>query len=171
MISLSDVLKGAVLSDCQAYRYMLQRYVKPPYASLRWVAWVLNNPSTADHEHDDPTVRRAWAFTQAWGYNGMMFVNTNPHRCTNPKAQRMPGPRELAFNDAYLMEAMTHCKLTVCGWGDGALPELVRRTALTLHACGPLHALRVTKSGNPTHPLYLPGNLQPQPWKPNKWLQ
>lgn len=168
MISLSDTIKGAILSDCQRYRYMLQRYIKPPLAPYRWVAWVLCNPSTADHKHDDATVRRAWAFTQSWGYNGMMFVNTNPHRSTNPDAQRIPNASVLAYNDSYLMDTMTSCALTVCGWGDGALPELVKRTALVLHACGPLHSLRVTKAGNPAHPLYLPSNLQPQKWTPTK---
>lgn len=171
MTSLSNVGKGAILSNCQAFRYTLQRYVKPPIASFRWVAWVLNNPSTADHETDDPTVRRAWAFTESWGYNGMMFVNTNPHRSTNPSAQRMPNAQVLAYNDAYLMEAMSQCQLTVCGWGGNAIPELVARTVRILHTCGPLHALRITKQGNPTHPLYLPGNLQPKPWIPTKWLQ
>src|ERR1700760_1997419 len=164
MISLSETGKGAVLSDCQTYRYTLQRYVKPPVASFRWVAWVLNNPSTADHDTDDATVRRAWAFTESGGYNGMFFVNTNPYRSTDPRGQRLPPAQVLAYNDAYLIECMAQCQLTVCGWGDGAMPELVKRAALVLHACGPLHALRVTKSDNPTHPLYLPGNLQPQPW-------
>lgn len=173
MISLSDpqVAKGAVLSTCQTYRYTLQRFVKPPVASYRWVAWVLNNPSTADHDVDDATVRRAWAFTQAWGYNGMYFVNTNPYRSTNPHAQKMPPSDVLAFNDSFLIDCMSQCQLTVCAWGGNAMPELVRRAVLILHGCGPLHALRVTKAGNPTHPLYLPGNLQPQQWTPNKWLQ
>jgi len=173
MISLSDpsVGKGAILSDDHVYRYTLQRYVRPPVASFRWVGWVLCNPSTADHDVDDATVRRAWAFTQSWGYNGMYFVNTNPYRATDPTRQRMPSAQILAYNDAYLMECMTQCQLTVCGWGDGALPELVRRAALMLHACGPLHALRVTDKGNPGHPLYLPKFHKPQPWTPTKWLQ
>ena len=171
MISLSDTGKGAVLSDCQTYRYTLQRYVKPPVASFRWVGWVLNNPSTADHDVDDATVRRAWAFTQSWGYNGMLFVNTNPYRCTNPSAQKMPPAHILAYNDGYIIECMSQCQLVVAAWGGNAMPELVQRAVRVLHACGPLHALTVLSSGNPGHPLYLPSKLQPQPWKPTKWLQ
>lgn len=173
MISLSDpqVAKGAVLSKCQVYRYTLQRYLKAPVASYRWVAWVLNNPSTADHTVDDATVRRAWAFTQKWGYNSMCFVNTNPYRCTNPLKQQVPPESVLAKNDEFLISAMTQCQLTICAWGGNAKPELVRRAALILHRCGPLHALTVLGSGNPGHPLYLPSNLTPQPWTPKQWLQ
>lgn len=171
MTHLSDTGKGVVLSDCQTYRLILQRYVKPPVASFRWVAWVLNNPSTADDEADDVTVRRAWDFTESWGYNGMMLVNTNPHRSTNPHAQKMPPEQVLACNDSWLIEAMTQCQLTVCGWGGNAMPELVRRTVKVLHACGPVHTLTVLRCGNPGHPLYLPSKLQPKPWTPIKWLQ
>lgn len=171
MTSLSNTGKAAVLSTCHQYRYSLQRYVKPPIASFRWVLWVLNNPSTADHDIDDATVRRTWAFTESWGFNGMLLINTNPYRCTNPRSQRIPPAHILAANDAYLIDAMSQYDLTVCGWGDAANPELVKRAALVLHSCGPLHSLRVTKQGNPGHPLYLPGNLQPKPWSPTKWLQ
>lgn len=171
MISLSDVLKAATLSDCEQYRYRLFRQVKPPTASWRWVGWVLNNPSTADAEVDDATVRRVWAFSQAWGYNSLYVVNTNPHRSTNPKAQRVPDETTLAENDSFLLDCMAQCSLVVCGWGDKALPELVKRAVPILHACGPLHALHVTANGNPMHPLYLPGDLKPQPWTPTKWLQ
>lgn len=172
MISLSDpnIGKGALMSECDTYRYMLQRYIIDQL-DCRWVYWVLNNPSTADHETDDATVRRTWAFTQSWGYNGMLIGNTNPYRCTNPTAQRVPPAEVLAFNEGCLTHAMAQCKLTVCGWGDGALPELTRRTALTLHGVGPIHALRVTKAGNPTHPLYQPRTIQPKLWRPTKWLQ
>lgn len=173
MISLTDsgVGKGAILSDCQTYRHALQRYVKSPTGSIRWVAWILNNPSTADSEIDDATTRRTWAFTQSWGYNGMMILNTNPYRSTNPGAQKIPPLLVLAYNDGCLIESMSLCELTVCGWGDSALPELARHTALLLQSYGPLHALRVSKAKNPAHPLYLPGNLTPQPWAPTKWLQ
>lgn len=171
MILLSDpiVAKGALLSECQTYRYSLQRFINS--VPLRWVAWVLNNPSTADSDIDDATVRRVWAFTQSWGYNGMLVANTNPYRATNPRLQRIPPAPVLAYNDGCMLETMSWCNLVVCGWGDGAVPELAKRTALMLHAQGPLHVLRLTKAGNPSHPLYLPGKLQPQPWRPTKWLQ
>lgn len=171
MISLSSTLKAATLSDCLTYRFRLLRQAKPPLASYRWVGWILNNPSTADHETDDATIRRVWAFSQAWGYNSVYVVNTNPYRSTNPRTQKMPIDIALAENDSFLLNCMAQCSLVVCGWGDGAMPELVKRAVPILHGSGPLHALRVTGSGNPSHPLYLPGNLQPQTWTPTKWLQ
>lgn len=136
----------------------------------RAVAWVLNNPSTADGKHNDPTVAKAWTFTTSWGYDSMIFVNTNPYRSTDPKAARMPSELALRANDAWLAHAMKHSQLTVCGWGDKANPELAKRALLVVHALGPVHALRITKQGNAQHPLYLPGNLTPTIWNPEKWL-
>jgi len=136
----------------------------------RAIGWVLNNPSTADGEHNDPTVAKAWAFSTAWGYDSMVFVNTNPYRSTDPKLAKMPPEEVLVQNDEWLRTIMTSTLMVVCGWGDKANPELARRAVIVMHELGPLHALKVTKSGNPGHPLYLPGDLKPTLWNPDKCL-
>jgi hypothetical protein len=106
----------------------------------------------------------------------MMFVNTNPFRATDPNVGRMAADAGfnddiLAANDSWLRYAQGQCPYLIAAWGDKAAPYLVRRAISVLHPIGPLHAMRVTKQGNPQHPLYLPGNLQPQLWAPTKGLQ
>jgi hypothetical protein len=61
---LFDISRGtAVISDCGRYRYSLTR---------SWadgdnrVVFVMLNPSTADAEVDDPTIRRCIGFAKAW---------------------------------------------------------------------------------------------------------
>lgn len=136
-----------------------------------FVVFVLNNPSNADAYVDDPTVMRGWGFTRAWGYGAMMFANVNCWRSTNPALAEIPDEGILWYNDAWLRHAMQISALTVCAWGDKAEPRLARRAFEVMHPLGPLHALRVTKAGNPQHPLYLPGKLIPQIWKGERYQQ
>ena len=58
--------KSALISQCRRYRYNLTRTWDP---SNRPVCWIMLNPSTADAETDDRTIRTAILNTleaQAW---------------------------------------------------------------------------------------------------------
>lgn len=162
-------IKNAVITDCLCYRTQLYRAEHPESHLHGVVAWVLNNPSMADHEQDDPTVRRMWAFTLAWGFSAMGVFNINPYRATDPKDAVVPPLHIQEVNDGWLRTAMS-CSIVVCGWGDKGERSLIRRALGVMHPMGPLSSLRVTKQGNPQHPLYLPGDLKPEPWNPGKWL-
>ena len=43
------------------------------------------NPSTADHQKDDPTIQRIIKFTRSWNYGGLVVVNVFPYRSPSPK--------------------------------------------------------------------------------------
>lgn len=177
------MFRSARISTDGAHRAVLYRWLDPACKAkccsaesgsaitrVGYLAWVLNNPSKADGLEDDPTIRRLWTFTRAIGFHQMHVVNTNSYRATEPKDARTPSEEYLAINDQWL--AHTHAKsgMTICAWGDKANPDLVARTVRALYALGPLHALRVTKQGNPQHPLYLPAITRPQLWSPKKWI-
>ena len=61
---------SAVISDCQRYRYWLERD-----RGERPLVFVMLNPSTADAEVDDPTIRRCRRFASDNGYTGIIVVN------------------------------------------------------------------------------------------------
>lgn len=173
--------RKASISTCGTFRVALTREWEPDCQCKMckgytprlsgFVAWVLNNPSIADGDIDDPTVKRGWGYTRAWGYGAMIFLNTNCWRATNPAMAQTPDAGVMWSNDQWLRHGMEISALTICGWGDKADPILARHTWEVLHPLGPLHALRVTMSGNPQHPLYLPGNLTPQIWKGERYQQ
>lgn len=71
-------------------------------------------------------------------------------------------------NDAAILDACQDAAMTVVGWGNdgkhlGRSGHVVR---LLTDAGIPLHALRTNRSGEPTHPLYLPYSVMPEPWEP-----
>lgn len=167
-----EAMRAAAISECGLYRYSLLRVIDEvrPGVIPGAVVWVLNNPSTADGTTDDPTVRKCWKFTTDWGYGQMEFINTNPWRATDPKAACVPPEQALAINDQWVHISVAHAALVIAAWGDKANMVLARRAYSVIHGLGPVCAMRVTKAGNPQHPLYLPGDTRPQLWKADAYL-
>lgn len=149
----------AELSADRLYRYRLSRF----WAHGPRVTFVMLNPSTADENTDDPTLRRCLGFARAWGFDGVNVVNLYALRATNPmelwKADDPVGPE----NDRYLREAGAGGAPLVAAWGAHAKRARVREV-LSLPGFERLTCLRTTKRGYPSHPLYLPKTLTPIPW-------
>lgn len=151
---------GAELSDCGKYRHKLWRIwdeTKP------FVLWIMHNPSTADAEKDDPTIRRCVAFAKAWGYGGIYVGNLFPYRAADPKKIK-----EVGFLKATTVENWQHlrdmanlCKLNILAHGDPIIEPPAVRSLLS--GC---NYLKMTKAGNPCHPLYLKSTLKPIPLIP-----
>lgn len=161
-----STLKGAVLSEDKAYRYLLTRFWD---VTLAPVVWVMLNPSTADAEVDDPTIVRCTNYAQDWGYGGVIVLNLYAYRATDPRELLTAADPVGPNNDAYLAYIFDgvrpHGGPVVCGWGNHAkTPRVAAVQALAAAHRTQLHALRTTKSGQPGHPLYLPGRLTPVPW-------
>lgn len=57
---------AAVLSPCGLYRYRLER----SWGAGPRICWVMLNPSTADADTDDPTIRRCVRFSRDAGFDG-----------------------------------------------------------------------------------------------------
>lgn len=151
----------AVLSACGRYRYTLHR---------RWgvgeaVLWVMLNPSTADAERDDATIRRITGYAQAWGYGALSVVNLYAYRATRPREMFAAPDPVGPDNDLHITRAAAEHGRIVAAWGAHARPERIA-AALTLPGMHRLGALALTATGQPRHPLYLPAGLFPRPWAP-----
>lgn len=153
----------AALSQCERYRYQLGRTWGDDTAPH--LPFVMLNPSTADAAQDDPTIRRCIGFAKDLGYSGLIVVNLYAWRATQPadlwKTDDPVGPG----NDSWLFETFQRDRLVIAAWGGNARPERVELVTRMARACGArLHALGVTKDGQPRHPLYLPKSARPEPW-------
>lgn len=158
-----DVSKGAIISECGQYRYRLWR---------RWescaprLAWVMLNPSTADAEQDDPTIRRCIGFAKAWGYGSITVVNVYALRSTDPAALAQASDPFGPENDWHLRDVILGSSGAVAAWGahpgaTEAFRAFLRRTS-EVNAAGGLVTLGMTKSGHPRHPLYVKGDTRPE---------
>ena len=74
--------RGAVFSPNGVYRYSLSRVWK---REKGLVLFLLLNPSTADANVLDPTLRRCMSFAEAWGYGGILVGNIFALRSTDPQ--------------------------------------------------------------------------------------
>lgn len=152
----------ATWSPCKSYRYTLRR-VWRSVDEPRVVTWVLLNPSTADEFTSDPTIRRCLGFAQAWGFDELMIVNAYAWRSTDPRGLWKVDDPVGPDNDAAILGACARAELVVCGWGKN-LRALRRGQLAALLASVQLTALQLNDDGSPAHPLYLRGDLKPQPF-------
>lgn len=150
--AVSLLERSAVFSPDGRYRYRLDRAwgSGPPMVAV----WL--NPSTADAETDDPTVRRGMGFARAAGCGRLVVVNLFGWRATDPAQLRTAADPVGPDNDAWIAAAAAEpAAVVVAGWGARADPIRVR-TVLGLLGDSQLFCLGRTAGGAPRHPLYLP---------------
>jgi hypothetical protein len=154
----------AEFSACGIYRYTLTRKwdeAKP------MICFIGLNPSTADAEVNDPTIRRCIGFAHDWGFGGLLMLNLFAFRATDPK-RVLKLTREAAMgekcadgnlNDAFSLRScakLANAKKVVACWGANAL-EYGKLVSIQL-AERRVRLCRFDRKGSdyPGHPLYLP---------------
>ena len=136
------------------------------------MAFVLLNPSTADAEQNDPTLRRCIGFARHWGFGTLEVVNLFAYRTPHPAALRLARDPVGPDNDRHLLAALGRAELLVTAWGvHGAWRGRDREVARLLldQEKSPgksLHCLGLTKGGFPRHVLYLERSRLLRPYRP-----
>lgn len=138
------------------YRYLLWRR----WAEADSLLFVMLNPSTADAERDDPTIRRCIGFARAWGFGGVEVVNLFAWRATLPRQLAAAKDPVGRHNDAAILEAVARSRAVIAAWGvHGALRGRDAQVARLLAATR-LRCLGVTRDGAPRHPLYVAAKVR-----------
>ena len=171
---------NASFSENRHYRWWLHRQWHLGVGLLLFIGL---NPSRADGERDDPTLRRLQAFAKAWGYQELMVVNLFARISPHPSALLRASDPVGVDNDRILQGCFERWAFDPnvdlwCGWGANGgrgrracdvlrrLHPLSRQRQLHCsNSHGPL-SLGLTRSGEPRHPLYAPkqSTLSPFHW-------
>lgn len=155
------MISSAVLSADKLYRYRLKR----AWADGDLLPIVMLNPSTADAQLNDPTIRRCIKFAAREGMDGVAVANLYGLRATDPEALRTAvdpfGPdNDDALNDLLLDTFGSKSSFILCAWGvlggvrggDARFVHMAKSRGVALRCLGK------TKAGHPRHPLYLAGD-------------
>ncbi len=150
---------GAVISDCGRYRYRLDRcfgmLVGPVYAFFGV------NPSTADADVDDATVRKWTGFVRRWGGSRFIVGNVFGYRATDVRELARCADPVGRDNLAYLTMICAEADILVPCWGNETkVPRQLRHhfriTMDALDGLGkPVMCFGLSKAGDPLHPLML----------------
>jgi hypothetical protein len=129
------------------------------------VAFVMLNPSTADGEKLDPTVRKCVTFAQRWGFKRLEVLNLFALRSTDPTGLYTHGAPQ-GDNWPHLIEVTSRCRWVVCAWGVHGEHLNMGKTAEAIlrHHGRRLYHLGLNQGGTPKHPLYLKLSASPHPW-------
>ena len=165
-VPAKNICRKAVFDPTAQYRYSLVRTWPASEALFSAsLVFIMLNPSTADHQQDDPTIRRCMGFAQSWGYRRLEVVNLFALKTPHPKrlsqALHPIGPE----NDRYLTKAAAQADQVVLAWGNWG--QLQGRDRAVCHLLSAYRAkcrcFGWTKANQPRHPLYLKRTAALQP--------
>jgi hypothetical protein len=153
------VQRSAHISACGNYRYSLERVWEPKQPSVLIIGL---NPSAADAERDDPTLKRCIGFAKYWGYGGLVIGNLFAYRATDPRVLKQVADPIGLENDSWLARLREGTDRAVAAWGNHG--SLYNRAQSVAGRLGRLYCLGCTTSGAPKHPLYVRATTQLVPW-------
>ena len=159
-MEIGGSISGALFSDdSKKFRYSLWRIWEK---SGDYLLFIGLNPSTANGIKDDPTIRRLINFAKSWGFGGLFcgnlfsLVSANPDRLFLDASIELPG----GPNDQAIKRMRELSTLTLVGWGEWGVNARNRPVDILSLIGEPTYCLKVNKSGEPAHPLYLPASLK-----------
>lgn len=146
--------KTAIISQDEKYRYQLSRTwdeTKPR------ILFIMLNPSTADANIDDPTIRRVISFAKSWGYGGVYVGNLFAFRSTDPKGLKQIADPVGENNIQHIQSLVGLVDKVIYAWGNNQKEPKWLSDLVATPYC-----IDISKKKVPKHPLYLKSELQPK---------
>ena len=153
---MNENLNGAIFSRCNNYRYVLWRKWDDSKPKAMFIGL---NPSTADQTHNDPTISRCIKYANSWGFGSIYMVNIFSYKTTYPrelKSSINPIGKE---TDRWIKKIYDMSDICIAAWGNNG--QFLNRSYFIKKMLPKIHCLKITKSGEPSHPLYLKSSLTP----------
>jgi len=146
----------AWISEDGRYRYRLTRR----FGDGLDLVFVMLNPSTADAEKDDPTIRKCCGFADRMGYGGIVVVNLFGLRTPSPaELFRTPAAERDGPDNETTWQSTIRKADVVLAWGAHARRVPDRTMWVRTYAeqnARKVIVLEYASDGTPRHPLMLP---------------
>ena len=156
---------SAILSECGRYRYRLER--EGPGEGTTVVIMV--NPSTADAEIDDATIRKLKGFGARNRWGRLVVGNLFAYRATDVRELARVADPIGPDNDIHLLDMFFEADRVIFAWGRNnkvPAPLSVRwRSIWALTHLQPM-CFGVCADGHPKHPLTLDYRTPLVEWSP-----
>lgn len=159
---------SALISPCGQYRYRLERTC---YGSGS-TAIIMVNPSTADAETDDATIRKLRGFGERNGWGKLIVGNLFAYRATDVRELGKVADPVGPENAHHLARMLYDADRIVFAWGPIAKQPRyyhhlwhVVDTAVRLMLKEPFCIGEPAKCGHPKHPLMLPYDSPILEWR------
>lgn len=159
---------SAIISDCGRYRYRLER----DGGNGLPTAVIMVNPSTADADADDATIRKLRGFAERNGWGRLIVGNLFAYRATDVRDLRKIADPVGPENDDHLRRIFMDADRVIFAWGPISKQPPYHRARwrrvaeiAAEHNHEPLSIGPVAKCGHPKHPLMLPYSSEFLPWR------
>lgn len=110
------------------------------------------NPSTANENTNDRTIKRVMAIANHNGYGGVYMMNLFLFVSTDPDQLKTIG--DFLMNDYWLLRNSKQCKDVLFAWGNFDVIKETGRDKKIIAMFPNAKAIVLNKSGSPKHPLY-----------------
>ena len=145
---------GAKFSKCSEHRFYLWRIWDESKPKIMVIGL---NPSIANENIDDNTIKRVKKISFNLGYGGFYMTNLFTFISTDPSRLDMAlGNHE--SSDEILKYVASKCDKIVFAWGNF---KVMGRDNEIKKMFPNAYALKININGSPRHPLYVDGDVVP----------
>lgn len=112
---MPELESGAIFNRTRRYRYKLWRKwdkQKPQ------VVFLMLNPSKADAEKNDQTIRTCIGMATRFGFGSLEVVNLFALCATYPEELRQARDPVGKLNDEYILESVSSAEQVILAWGN-----------------------------------------------------
>ena len=150
------ISRSADISNDKKDRFSLSRIwdSKKPKA-----LYIMLNPSYADDESDDPTIRRLIFFSKKFKFGGFYVTNLFTQITPYPKELNMDNNSKKK-NLKIISELIKKSDLIVYAWGNLVSEPIELMKLIESPLC-----FGINKNGTPKHPLYLRSDTKLQDFR------
>ncbi|MFN8296760.1 MAG: DUF1643 domain-containing protein [Chitinophagales bacterium] len=141
---------GASFSHDRTHRYSLWRIWDENKPLVMFIGL---NPSTANENENDPTIKSCMRIAKANGFGGMYMMNCWTYISRDPKLLKT-NPMADEWNNNLITVTASKCKDVVFAWGNFSIVSEKGRDRELYEMFPNAKALTVNKNGSPKHPLY-----------------